>query len=250
MTDLENVYKTIEDFSDTFIEDGKEWVKEISSAKNYVVTPDLNHWTFGKSAGLDGNYYNGSGGAAKLWLYSLGFVDVLKLSDENFKSKITLAFETWTKKVECFDIFEKFRRDQKTNSRFELLVHNSIIPSSLLQNESYINEIQSLFEEGFKSQIITEVSKRNRKVTDLAKAKYGTRCSVCDFDFGEVYGSHGHGFIEIHHLDPINLGKRKSTVEDLRPVCPNCHRMLHKGNTVLGIEELKNIVRNNKRLDK
>jgi 5-methylcytosine-specific restriction protein A len=28
-------------------------------------------------------------------------------------------------------------------------------------------------------------------------------------------------------------------IEDLRPVCANCHRMLHKERPPLGIEELK-----------
>ncbi len=33
-----------------------------------------------------------------------------------------------------------------------------------------------------------------------------------------------------YKVDPIN---------DLRPVCPNCHTMLHKQNPPLAIEELK-----------
>ncbi len=78
MTDEENVYRTIQKRSKFIIERGDEWIKEISSAKNYVTTPDLKHWTFGKSAGPN-NSYHSDGGKAKNWLYSIGFVDILKL---------------------------------------------------------------------------------------------------------------------------------------------------------------------------
>jgi 5-methylcytosine-specific restriction protein A len=36
-----------------------------------------------------------------------------------------------------------------------------------------------------------------------------------------------------YEIDPI---------KDLRPVCPNCHSMLHKGEQTLTIDELKKII--------
>jgi 5-methylcytosine-specific restriction protein A len=55
-------------------------------------------------------------------------------------------------------------------------------------------------------------------------------CSVCHFDFEQVYGAIGHGFVEAHHVEPIGLrdGSTSTTVHDLIPVCSNCHRMLHR----------------------
>lgn len=87
-----------------------------------------------------------------------------------------------------------------------------------------------------------------RKAKNRLKAieLHGTRCAVCDFDFEEKYGEHGKDFIEIHHIKPLStLGGaiEIDAREDLVPVCPNCHRMLHrKRGDVLSVEELKEII--------
>ncbi|PZR02192.1 MAG: hypothetical protein DI539_27850, partial [Flavobacterium psychrophilum] len=224
----------------------KEWKRELASAKNYVTTPDFKSWTFGKSAGIN-NEYHADGGAAKIWLYSNGFVDVLKLPNGNFKAKAINGFLNWATSVKAFDIVGKFKKDQENNKHFEILVHSTILPDSLLRKINIAILNQESFDEGFKKEIIKEVSSRNKSVIELAKNRYGTRCTACGFDFGIYYGAHGKGFIEMHHLYPLNLGKRETRAKDLRPVCANCHRMLHKGKRLLTIEELKLIIRKAKK---
>lgn len=73
---------------------------------------------------------------------------------------------------------------------------------------------------------------------------YGIMCFVCNFDFEELYGEIGQGFIIVHHLKPISeQGDTKiNPAVDLRPVCSNCHSMLHRRKTVLSINELQKIV--------
>ncbi|HEY4617823.1 MAG TPA: HNH endonuclease [Flavobacterium sp.] len=75
-----------------------------------------------------------------------------------------------------------------------------------------------------------------------AKLKWKTDCWICGFNFTERYGNLGNDFIEIHHLIPISEGERETTIEDVRPVCSNCHRMIHKRKKMLTIQELKNII--------
>jgi predicted HNH restriction endonuclease len=247
MTDIDTInkaiYKAIKTNSNFIIEQGDQWKKELSGAKNYIATPNLKHWTFGKSVGADGEYHD-NGGTAKLRLYNLGFINVLDIKDKNSRETILNAFLTWAKKVDKYPILEKFERDQKANKRFELLVHQSL----LNDRGKYVPKVKSnqeLLDEGFKYQIIKEVTYRNRKIVALAKQHHGTTCAVCDFDFAKTYGSHGEGFIEMHHLYPIAGGTRKTSVEDLRPVCANCHRMLHRGKELLSIGELKVIIKEN-----
>ncbi|WP_175752305.1 HNH endonuclease [Burkholderia anthina] len=70
-------------------------------------------------------------------------------------------------------------------------------------------------------------------------------CVVCAFDFGTKYGALGEGFIHVHHLRPLSQIKEEHEVDpiaDLRPVCPNCHAMLHRGSRVLTVEELKQLI--------
>jgi 5-methylcytosine-specific restriction protein A len=70
---------------------------------------------------------------------------------------------------------------------------------------------------------------------------FGARCFVCGFDFAKTYGKIGAGFIHVHHLRPLSMGKRHKVdaCRDLRPVCPNCHEMLHRKKPPLSIEALK-----------
>jgi hypothetical protein len=73
-------------------------------------------------------------------------------------------------------------------------------------------------------------------------AHYGSRCIVCDFDFGLIYGAAFSGFIHVHHLTP--LGTLRSPynldpVRDLRPVCPNCHAAIHRAEPPLTPEAVK-----------
>ena len=57
-------------------------------------------------------------------------------------------------------------------------------------------------------------------------------CEICGFNFKDVYGEIGKGFIHVHHINFLSDNKGKSTLtnpkEDLIPVCPNCHAMLHR----------------------
>ena len=77
-------------------------------------------------------------------------------------------------------------------------------------------------------------------------AHWGTRCIACAMDFVAVYGARGEGFIHVHHLLSISeVGEsyQVDPIEDLRPVCPNCHSMIHRYTPILTIEELQAMIR-------
>ena len=47
--------------------------------------------------------------------------------------------------------------------------------------------------------------------------------------FAKTYGDLGKEFIEVHHLHPVSEGVREvNPVEDLIPLCSNCHSMIHR----------------------
>ncbi len=65
-------------------------------------------------------------------------------------------------------------------------------------------------------------------------------CAACRFDFEETYGALGRGFIEMHHVVPLEDGARDSRPSDLIPLCSNCHRMVHRTRGVtLSVDELR-----------
>ncbi|GAB3189911.1 HNH endonuclease [Hydrogenophaga aquatica] len=95
--------------------------------------------------------------------------------------------------------------------------------------------------EGARRTVQVNVYERDPNARRKCIAKWGVKCSVCSFDFGERYGELGEGFIHVHHLKPLGeIGEQYelNPVTDLRPVCPNCHAMLHRKKPALSIEQL------------
>ncbi len=86
---------------------------------------------------------------------------------------------------------------------------------------------------------------RDPVARSLCLGHFGYECQVCDLRFEERYGDVGREFMHVHHKTPLSeIADHDSHVvnplEDLVPVCPNCHAMLHrpKGQT-LTVEELR-----------
>jgi 5-methylcytosine-specific restriction enzyme A len=71
---------------------------------------------------------------------------------------------------------------------------------------------------------------------------FGAKCIVCGFDFLEVYGSLGRGFIEVHHIEQVSAMSVRARLDprkDLVPLCSNCHSMVHRLDPPLGPEDLR-----------
>ena len=110
-----------------------------------------------------------------------------------------------------------------------------------------VPDINNYFE-GAKTSVLVNSYERNSKARTQSIEYYGAICKVCDFDFEKKYGSIGAGFIHVHHLTPLADIKAEYVVDpitDLRPVCPNCHAMLHKKQPPYSIEELRSKLTNN-----
>lgn len=102
----------------------------------------------------------------------------------------------------------------------------------------------SKLKEGGKKVITVNAYERNTKARRLCIEHWKYNCGVCNFHFEKTYGQLGKNYIHVHHLKPlseINEEYDIDPVKDLRPVCPNCHAMLHRKQPALSIEELKEI---------
>ena len=90
---------------------------------------------------------------------------------------------------------------------------------------------------------------RDSKIARLAKNRRlqqtGTlACDACGFTFSKIYGDWGVGFIGGHHTIPISklAGRRKTYINEIALVCPNCHRMVHWTRPWLTIKGLQKII--------
>lgn len=90
---------------------------------------------------------------------------------------------------------------------------------------------------------------RNQGVVTLAKERFKAKngslyCEVCGFSFG-IYGERGEDFIEAHHdVVPVSqMGSNAtSSINDIKMVCSNCHRVLHLKRPWLKVDKLKELL--------
>ena len=121
--------------------------------------------------------------------------------------------------------------------------HNPFIPA--------VNNTLKTYTEGTPTQISVTKYERNPFARKKCLEYYGYTCVVCDFNFEKTYGQIGKGFIHVHHLIQVaTVGKRFSVdpIKDLRPVCPNCHSIIHRNKIPLAIDVVKKIINQNSRL--
>jgi len=109
-----------------------------------------------------------------------------------------------------------------------------------------LNEINTILHEGIKKKVTINSYERNSKARELCIKHWGDSCAVCSFNFENIYGKLGKGYIHVHHIIPISevgTSYEINPKSDLIPVCPNCHSMIHCTRHTLSIQELKKIIK-------
>lgn len=100
--------------------------------------------------------------------------------------------------------------------------------------------------EGAKQSVVVNRYERSASARAACIRRWGLDCAVCGFNFEVAYGERGAGYIHVHHLRPlgeVGTEYQLDPINDLRPVCPNCHAMLHASSPTASIEELKAVLR-------
>lgn len=109
-----------------------------------------------------------------------------------------------------------------------------ILPEELPINASCL--------EGASRTVVINAYERDPDARRRCIEAHGCRCCICTFDFGSTYGPTAEGYIHVHHLRSLSeVGKAHlvDPVTDLRPVCPNCHAVLHRQIPAFSIEEVR-----------
>jgi hypothetical protein len=77
------------------------------------------------------------------------------------------------------------------------------------------------------------------KIAQAKRRGVPIACEVCGFDFFKTYGERGRDYIECHHRTPLHVtGPVTTSLNDLALICSNCHRMIHRSNPWLTVEQL------------
>jgi hypothetical protein len=112
-----------------------------------------------------------------------------------------------------------------------------VIPEEIAPDEE--------FEEGAVTQVLVNRYERDRAARARCIKHYGTNCIICGLSMEERYGPAVTGLIHVHHIEPISsIGKQAlvDPVRKLRPVCPNCHAVIHSTKPARTIELVREML--------
>jgi predicted HNH restriction endonuclease len=108
-----------------------------------------------------------------------------------------------------------------------------------------VDENEPLYE-GATKRITVNAYERNLAARKKCLDHYGYRCTVCETILSDIYGEIAQARIHIHHLKPlseINSEYQIDPIADLRPICPNCHAIIHLNKPPYSIEEVRESIR-------
>ena len=168
----------------------------------------------------------------------------------NLKSHDTLARQNYAiNHADGFQITHQGRAyvesnkdaiDYLLNDEFNYEDVKTAIENISSSGRKYVLPIEEVVSEGRINTRNIQVRERSSRLRMIA-IEHFTRnsmisCDCCGFNFPTVYGqNYGKDCIEIHHIKPI-FQYQDDTFEqlvakalnNLLPVCPNCHRVIHK----------------------
>ena len=102
------------------------------------------------------------------------------------------------------------------------------------------------FAEGAVTQVLVNRYERDPAARTRCLEHFGPICAVCGLELADNYGPEVAGLIHVHHLTPIaQVGGPASVdpIRDLRPVCPNCHAVIHSTNPPRTIARVRAMLR-------
>lgn len=153
-----------------------------------------------------------------------------------------LGHQTWTPQASGISIKPELQ-DELEATWFDFLTTRNIRTNPFIVTA---DQIGFTYSEGTPSQVTVTKYERNPFARKVCLEHYGFTCSVCDFNFEKFYGEIGKKYIHVHHLNQISdIGKtyKIDPINDLRPICPNCHSMIHRNKAPLSIEQLRSNLR-------
>jgi hypothetical protein len=103
--------------------------------------------------------------------------------------------------------------------------------------------------EGDPYSIIASKHERNLEARAACLNHYGMSCVVCNFNFSYFYGDEAKYYVQVHHLTPlafINSEHAVDPISDLRPVCANCHAVIHLRIPPFTPEEVRKLISANR----
>lgn len=168
--------------------------------------------------------------------YSLSLTPAQSIDDwvicSDFKIEITVS-----------NIQDIHDSKEISNTVTEILIPIMASIAELIGYEEHCN-ITGFENEAEGSLIELKIRRRERNPRNrlLCLSVHDAKCSVCEFDPTSIYGEENGDILEVHHIEPLceaDGPRIYDPLKDLLPLCPNCHRAIHKRKPAYLPHELK-----------
>lgn len=193
------------------------------------------HYTQDSRENLNGRGCNHQGGSGNKFDADGCYTKKRKVCSDRLEELVAWAAENGFTTRNCTHCdSRKFPFPVISDSSVFLLPGESQVSDTLLEGARYRVEVNAY--------------ERNPKARAACLERYGPICQVCDMDFEAVYGPQARGFMHVHHLEPLSESgseRQVDAVADLRPVCPNCHAVIHLGGQCRTIESVRAMLKRN-----
>ncbi|HWB54594.1 MAG TPA: HNH endonuclease [Tepidisphaeraceae bacterium] len=126
-----------------------------------------------------------------------------------------------------------FRRVPKIKS-----LSSSNAGSSRVASRGGILDIDTSAWEGYVEDFERLARKRNLSLARKRKKMDDFKCQACGFKLQIA----GMFVLDVHHINPLSLGRTRTSIEDIISLCPTCHRIAHCRRPPYGVIEVKRII--------
>ncbi len=148
-------------------------------------------------------------------------------------------------------LYQRHARELDTLVRFPLTDSKKELQKLARGQDMEVLDEQIVHEGELRTRTV-EYRTRSRELRSAAIEKYAINgriaCAACDFEYGLAYPNIGEGYIQIHHLKPVSFMRGETinlsdALNNVCPLCANCHQMVHTSTPPLAITKLKSILR-------
>jgi hypothetical protein len=137
--------------------------------------------------------------------------------------------------------------------RLFLLLRDPAVALRVLQIDSgatpdqdiLIAEVAKRFVEGKVVDVLMQRRERDPAARAACVAEYGFVCFACGVNLKQRYVGLQVEVVHVHHEEPLSLaaGEREfDPVATMKPLCPNCHCVVHSRNPPYTIAEVRGMV--------
>jgi len=168
--------------------------------------------------------------------YRPEYINMTPLEAQKIEKKLVRECKDWQRLRDYLDgvpVATVMSNQNETITDLESLSTKTETVHFALADPVYPDEIgvsTPILSEGAVKTVYVNVRERNPDARRLCISSHGAVCAVCEVDLGDLYGAEFSGKIHVHHLNPMSAFDDEHAIDpvnDLCPVCPNCHMIIH-----------------------